>query len=179
MSQDATIELRMPSDLYKQAKAVAETKGQSFEQLICNALAEALTTEDSEVVRDRIEVVRHGFAAVQHHYLDESGHLLEGIETNLRPLPLPGCIAAFEGSLAEIVEFLNKFEHLGVTRSSIGSWMSGHSHQAWESGNYLVMRTHKKRGNTFLYVLEIRYSELTHRSPEELVDSNPTEESLM
>ena len=179
MSQDATIELRMPIQLYEQAKAVAETKGQSFEQLICNVLEEAIITADSEIVADRIEVLRHGVPEVQHHYLDESGHLLEGINTNLRPLPLPGCIAAFEGTLDEIVDFLNKFEHLGVTCSSISDWMSKHCHQAWDSGKYLVMRTHKKRGHAFLHVLEIRYCELTHRSPEEQVESDQTEDRLM
>lgn len=164
MVQDATVELRLSSKLYKRAKAVSEMRGESIEQLICNALEEVVTATDSQRVRDRAEGVREGISAEQHHYLDESGHLLDGIDTNLRPLPLPGCVAAFEGTLAEIVDFLNDFEHLVVTCNDIQGWMSRHNQEAWESGHYLVMRTHKKRGDAFLYVLEIRHCELTHRA---------------
>ena len=163
MVQDATVELRLSSNLYEQVKAVSEIRGESIQQLICNALEEVVTAADTQGLRGGAEGVRKGISAEQHHYLDESGHLLEGIDTNLRPLPLPGCVAAFEGTLVEIVNFLNDFEHLGVTCNDIRGWMSRHNQEAWESGHYLVMRTHKKRGDTFLYVLEIRHCELTHR----------------
>ena len=164
MAQVATVQLRLPSNLYERAKSVAEMQGNSFDQLICSALEEVVAAADSHGNVNRSEGDLDGGLAEQHHYLDESGHLLEGIETNLRPLPLPGCIAAFEGTLSEIVDFLNTFEHLGVTRNGIRGWMSRHFQEAWESGNYLVMRTHKKRGNAFLYVLEIRQCELTHQA---------------
>ena len=163
MGQDATVEIRLPGKLYERAKAVAEMRGESIEQLLFNALEKVVTAADYQEIGDRAESDREGISAEQHHYLDESGHLLEGIDTNLRPLPLPGCVAAFEGTLAEIVDFLNDFEHLGVTCNDIQGWMSRHNQEAWESGHYLVMRTHKKRGNAFLYVLEIRHCELTHR----------------
>ncbi|MGK7910874.1 MAG: hypothetical protein AB4050_05220 [Synechococcus sp.] len=162
MVHDATVELRLSSKLYERAKAVSEMRGESIEQLICNALEDVVSASDSQRVTVQAEGVRAGISAEQHHYIDESGHLLEGIETNLRPLPLPGCVAAFEGTIAEIVDFLNDFEHLGVTCNDIQDWMARHNEEAWESAHYLVMRTHKKRGDAFLYVLEIRHCELTH-----------------
>ena len=146
MNKDATVELRVPNTLYERAKVVAAMQGNSFEQLICDALAEAVATAGLEPTGDREKWPENEGAEELHHYLDESGHLLAGIDTNLRPLPLPGCIAAFEGTLSEIVDFLNTFEHVEVTSSGIRSWMSRHLQQAWESGHYLVMRTHKKTG---------------------------------
>ena len=157
MIQDSTVELHVPSDLCDRVRQIAAVRGTSFEQLICHVLEETV-----ETAAPQLAVSPSPLELGQPHSRAEVQPPAEMQPDNLRSLPLPGCVAAFEGTLAAIVDFLNEREHVDVSRDRIRSWMARHSQQAWELGCYLVMRTHKKRGNAFLYVLEIRNCGLTH-----------------